>query len=126
MTTPTTVDTVKIADNYIAMWNETDPIRRAEIIARAWTEDARYVDPHFDSAGYQALSDMVAFVHEHYPGYRFRRTSGVDSHHDRVRFTWELASPEGQTAAAGLDIGEFAADGRLRAITGFIGDIPAS
>ena len=34
-----------IAQHYIAVWNETDAARRAELIEAAWTADASYVDP---------------------------------------------------------------------------------
>jgi hypothetical protein len=38
-------DVTTTVDTYLAMWNETDPTRRAEHIERAWTGDGRYVDP---------------------------------------------------------------------------------
>jgi len=37
--------------NYIAAWNETDPARRREIVARAWAEDGSYLDAHRDGTG---------------------------------------------------------------------------
>jgi hypothetical protein len=38
---------------------------------------------------------------------------------------WELVGPDGAVALAGLDVGEVAADGRLRRIVGFFGQLPA-
>jgi hypothetical protein len=38
-------DITRTVDTYLAMWNETDPGRRAEHIERVWTRDGRYVDP---------------------------------------------------------------------------------
>jgi hypothetical protein len=55
---------------------------------------------------------------------RFRRSSGVDAHHDQVRFAWELGVPGGAVTVAGIDVGTLAADGRLRSISGFFGDPP--
>jgi hypothetical protein len=118
-------DVATTVDTYLAMWNETDPGRRAEHIRRAWVEDGRYVDPLLEAEGYAALGDMVAGVHEQFPGHRFRRTSGIDSHHDQVRFAWELAAPDGAVTVAGVDLGELAPDGRFRAIAGFFGELPA-
>jgi hypothetical protein len=118
-------DVATTVDTYLAMWNETDPGRRAEHIRLAWVEDGRYVDPLLEAEGHAALGDMVAGVHEQFPGHRFRRTSGIDSHHDRVRFGWELAAPDGAVTVAGVDLGELAPDGRLRAIAGFFGELPA-
>jgi hypothetical protein len=69
---------------------------------------------------------MVSTIFEHYPGHRFVRTSAVDAHHDVVRFTWELVGPDGTVAFGGLDVGQLADDGRLRRISGFIGDLAAA
>ena len=111
-------------DTYLAMWNETDSDRRAELIEQAWAQEGRYVDPLLEAEGHGALSDMVAAVHEQYPGHRFHRTSGIDAHHDQVRFAWELAAPDGALTVAGIDVGTLGADGRLERIAGFFGEIP--
>lgn len=110
-------------DRYIDMWNEEDADQRAALIAAAWADDASYVDPLLAADGHDGLSEMVANVHGHYPGYRFRRRSDIDVHHDQVRFAWDLVQPDGEVFVAGIDIGELADDGRLRRITGFFGDL---
>jgi hypothetical protein len=109
-------------DSYLDMWNETDPRRRDEVISRAWTTDGHYVDPLLEAAGHDALSEMVNGVQAQFPGHRFRRTTAVDTHHDRVRFGWELAGPDGTVAVAGIDVG-VVADGKLSSISGFFGDL---
>ena len=69
---------------------------------------------------------MVAAVHEQFPGHTFRRTSGIDAHHNLIRFGWDLVGPDGSTTVAGLDVGIVADDGRLQRIGGFMGDLPAA
>ncbi len=60
------------------------------------------------------------------PDHRFRLTGAVDSHHDRLRFAWELVGPSSfGPIFAGVDFGVVAPDGRLRAITGFLDHAPA-
>ena len=118
-------DVTATVDTYLAMWNETDPTRRAQHVARAWTDDGRYVDPLLEAEGHAALSGMVAVVQTRFPGHRFRRASGVDTHHGELRFAWELVAPDGAVVVAGIDIGGLAPDGRLRRITGFFGEMPA-
>ncbi len=117
-------DVETTVDTYLAMWNETDAARRGDLIERAWTDDARYVDPLLEAEGHDAISEMVAGVHTHYPGHRFRRLSGVDVHHDLLRFAWELAAPDGTVTVAGIDVGVLAPDGRLQRIAGFFGELP--
>ncbi len=109
-----------LVEQYFAMWNETDPRRRRAVIAETWAENAGYADPLFTAEGHEALDAMVAAVHEQYPGYRFSLVGVADTHHDRVRWGWELGIPDGSPpVAAGIDFAVIASDGRLREVTGF-------
>jgi hypothetical protein len=118
-------DVTTIVDTYLATWNETDPKRRAQLIERAWAGDGRYADPMLEARGHAALGEMVAGVQSKFPGHRFRRRSGVDTHHDQLRFALDLVAPDGAVVVAGIDIGILTADGRLERITGFFGEAPA-
>lgn len=110
---------------YIAAWNETDAGRRGDIIARTWAEDGSYLDAHRDSAGHAAIDAMIAAVQEQFPGYRFRLTSGIEAHHDRVRFSWSAGGTEqAPLFIGGTDFATLAPDGRLRTVTGFIDAMP--
>lgn len=109
---------------YLASLTETDATRRAEMIARVWTADGRLTDPPLAAEGHAGISEAAAGLQAQYPGFRFRRVSGIDTHHDYLRFAWEFVSPDGAVALVGLDVGELAADGRLRRITGFFGELP--
>jgi SnoaL-like domain len=61
------IDAARIADRYVALWNETDPARRRELIAGAWTEDATYVDPLMRGEGHDGLDALIAAVHRQFP-----------------------------------------------------------
>ena len=112
--TETTVTT------YIAMWNETDPQRRRELVVQVVTEDASYLDPVMSGEGIDGISAMIAGVQQQFPGHRFALHSGPDAHHDRVRFTWSLAPNGGEPVAIGTDFVTVDGDGRMRSITGFL------
>jgi len=56
--------------------------------------------------GYPGLNDFAATLCQAYAGQRFRRVSGIDVHHDRFRYAWELVAADGT-------------------VTGFFGDLPA-
>jgi hypothetical protein len=116
----------QLIDQYIAMWNETDGERRRKLIAQVWTPDASYVDPMLQAEGHTGIDTMVAQVHARFPGYRFRRTSDVDAHHDRVRFGWELGAEGGSPVVTGIDFGVVEGGKRLQAITGFFTSAPAA
>ena len=117
-----------VVDRYIEIWNETDPIRRRALIALTWTEDAIYLDPLMSGEGTDEIDAMIQAAQERVPpGHRFRRTGEVDDHHDRVRFSWELV-PDGsdERLAAGTDVAQVAADGRLKEVTGFLDLMPTA
>jgi SnoaL-like domain len=118
-------DLTSTVDTYLSAYGEPDAARRAELISRVWAEDGRLVDPPLAAEGHDGISDMAAAVQQQFAGHRFRRVSGIDAHHDRFRFAWELVGPDGTVAVSGIDIGELAEDGRLRRITGFFGDLPS-
>jgi len=118
------MDVTTTVDTYLAMWNEPDRATRLALIERAWTTEGRYVDPVQEAKGHDALSAMVDAIQTQFPGQRFRRQSGIDTHHDQVRFAWDLAAPDGAVTVAGLDVGVVADDGRLVSITGFFGEPP--
>ena len=116
---------IELIDRYFAVWNETDPERRRDLIARTWADDAAYLDPLVRGDGPDEIDAMTAAVQSQFPGLRFRRTGNIDAHHDRVRFGWELG-PENDDAAlaGGVDFGVVAPDGRLQQITGFLDFAP--
>ena len=118
-------DVNEVVDGYIAMWNEPDPARRRELIARTWSTEARYVDPMQSGEGREGIDGMVAAVQERFPGFRFRRAGKLDGHNQHVRFGWELVGPDGGApVVAGVDFGVLADDGRLRTIVGFLDQVP--
>jgi hypothetical protein len=116
-------DAKDVVDRYIATWNETDPARRRELISRTWIEEGQYLDPLMAGEGQDGIDAMIQAVQTQFPGHRFRRTSNIDTHHDRVRFSWELGPEGAAPLAGGLDVGVIA-DGRLRSITGFLDFAP--
>jgi hypothetical protein len=112
--------------NYIAAWNETDSDKRRDIIARAWTDTGTYLDSHRDSTGHDAIDAMIAAVQQMFPGYRFRLSSGIDVHHDRVRFSWQAGgAPNTPLCFAGTDFATIAPDGRFNSVTGFTDAMPS-
>jgi hypothetical protein len=111
-----------IANRYIVLWNETDVERRRSLIARAWTEDASYVDPLMKGNGHGGIDTMIAGVQERFPGHRFSLCGEPEGHNDRIRFSWTLA--QGTTEVAqGTDFAVVTPDGRLKSVTGFLDQV---
>lgn len=113
-------DTDTLVNNYIAMWNETDPQRRRDLVAGTVTDDAAYVDPVMEGTGVDGITEMIGAAQSQFPGHRFALAAGPEAHHDRVRFSWSLAADGGAPVAIGVDFVSLGDDGRMRSITGFL------
>ena len=112
--------------NYIAAWNETDAARRRAAVERTWSENGLYLDSHRDGTGHAAIDAMIAAVQQRFVGYRFRLSSGIEAHHDRVRFSWSAGGTEAAPLFfAGTDFALIADDGRFHAVTGFTDAAPS-
>jgi hypothetical protein len=117
MTDTTTIHTV--VETYIAAWNEGDAARRHELVAQAFTPDARYRDPLMAGEGTDGLTAMIGAAQAQFPGHRFELSFGPDAHSDVVRFAWQLIGADGPVGG-GTDFATVAGDGRLREVTGFL------
>src|SRR5947209_5651902 len=91
--TDTTTPLGELIDRYLAAWNEPDPARRAALIEQVWAADGRLIDPPLAAEGHAGIGDMAAALQTQFPGHRFRRASGIDAHHDQLRFAWQLGGP---------------------------------
>jgi hypothetical protein len=116
------VATNEIVEAYMAAWNETDETKRRDLIDASWNEAGTYTDPVADVAGREALAGIIAQFQTQMPGASIDLTTGIDQHHDRIRFGWKLVGAPQEIE--GIDVGVVAADGRLASITGFWGVNP--
>lgn len=117
-------DRAKLIDQYIDIWNETDASRRRRMIAEAWASDATYLDPMMQAAGHAGIDSMVEGVQARFPNHRFKLLGQIDTHHDCLRFAWELGPEGGPAIVRGSDFVTLTG-GRLQAVTGFLDYIAA-
>jgi hypothetical protein len=118
-------ETANVINDYMAAWNETDATKRMALLERAWAEGGVYIDPMLDIKGRDALHDAIAGLHAQQPGVTINLASGIDQHHNQVRFRWDFLNAEGKVQIQGIDVGELANDGRLSRIVGFWAEPPA-
>lgn len=116
----------ELVEGYLAAWNERDAQRRKEIIARTWSSDALYVDPHRSGEGHEGISKMIEEVQARFDsGYRFRLKGAIEAHNERMRFQWEAGgTKEAPLHFVGTDFGVVGSDGRLKSVTGFVDEAP--
>jgi hypothetical protein len=114
-----------VVTHYMAAWNEREAAARHPLLERCWSDGGVYVDPNVSLIGREALGAHIATVQASRPGARLEFTSGIDVHHNVVRFLWRLVRPDGTCGDTSIDFGEVGPDGRLVKIVGFFGAPPA-
>lgn len=114
---------LKIAEGYIALWNERNDSRRRDLLASHWTRDARYVDPLMKGDSPDAIDTMIAGVQQRFPDFEFALISKPDGHGDFVRFQWGLGPRGGDNPIKGTDFVVVDGD-RIRSVTGFLDQVP--
>jgi hypothetical protein len=118
-------DFTKLAEQYIAAWNETDPANRRALIDEVWAEDGCYIDPLAEVTGRDQIDAVIAAAQQQFAGMTFRLAGAVDAHHDQARFTWELG-PDGTDLVVGFDVAMRDGDGRLALVLGFLDKVPSA
>ena len=119
MLTPT-----QVANDYIALWNETDQTRRLTMLADTWTMEATYVDPVMRGKRHGEISALVGAVHAKFPGFVFSLIGSADGHGDHVRFSWSLGPKGREAVIKGSDFVTLSGD-HIATVTGFLDLVPA-
>jgi len=117
-------DAAKLAQDYIALWNETDPSRRKALLAATWTTNASYVDPLMRGQGHGEIDGLIAAAQAKFPDLRFALLTPADGFGDHVRFSWGLGPLGQEPFIKGTDF--VARDGdRIKSVVGFLDQVPA-
>ncbi len=132
----------RLADRYVALWNEPDADRRRRTIAELWTENGRhFLQPPqeiravaaqpgigltaiLEARGYEEIEARVASAHEHWvasEGLSFRRRDDAERLGDVVKFHWEALDKGGELVVVGLHFLVLAADGQIERDYTFVG-----
>jgi hypothetical protein len=114
----------QVVKTYMMAWNETDVANRKKLLVRCWGVEAVYIDPSIRLSGRDALAQHIAKVQSGRPGARLEFQSGIDAHHNVVRFLWRLVRYDGTVDDTSIDFGEIGADGRLEKVVGFFDAAP--
>lgn len=124
--TTAVTDLAETVDIHLRAYCEPDATERRRLVEQVWAPDGVLIDPPIDGAGHDGIVAMVDAVLAHYPGHVFRRTTAVDTHHDVVRYAWELTDPAGAVVLAGMDVADVDDQGKLVRVVGFFGEPAAA
>jgi hypothetical protein len=116
--TQLTTATEALIDRYLAIWNETDPAIRQDLIAQTWAPDASYRDPMLAGDGRDGIEAMTAGFQAAYPNHTFGRHGEATVDGNELRFGWSLQNAAGEVQMTGSDIAIVDDNGLLTSITG--------
>ncbi|MEM9623899.1 MAG: nuclear transport factor 2 family protein [Pseudomonadota bacterium] len=111
-------------DHMLAAWNETDSAQVRAHLEKALAPDVRFVDPSIDVTGIDGFEANVHDVHAKNPGNVYSRASEVDSQNGFHRYHWAIHTADGELVLPGFDVVETDAQGRVKCVIGFFGDLP--
>jgi len=117
------MDVSATVDAYVAAWNEQDAERRKGLLEAVFSADGTYRDPLYSVVGRDALAEHIEAYQQRFPNSSMDRQSRVDGYGDVLRFAWAIVGPEGETAIQGIDVVSVNGDGKIRAVTGFFGEL---
>lgn len=119
-----------LAERYVAVWNESDPVKRAEGVRELYAPDIEYVmyrrDPFH---GWDALLEQITFTYDLYRpmGFAFQYAGDAVGHHHLVRFGWMMrVLATGEVEMTGQNVVVLDEQGRIRADYQFHDRLPTS
>jgi hypothetical protein len=99
-------------ENLFVVFNERDPKRRLQAIARNYTRDVMWTEPDGTTAGHEAMNEQAQKLLDRMPGFVFRAAGPVHVSRDLGLLAFDVGLPEQPPAVSGIDVA-LVRDGRI-------------
>lgn len=103
-------------------WNELEPDMIRSHLERGVAADVEFVDPNYAIRGIDAFEQMVREFRAQAPEAECIRTSVIDMHHDRARYSWTVIV-NAETRVDGFDAVQLNQAGLVCRVDGFFGPL---
>lgn len=107
---------LEVLATYYEAFEERDPVRRLDLLARCMSPDAEIWGPDRLFAGGAAISGKIAAFHRNWPGCRLVLASGITTFDRYVRLGSAIVRDDGAVLARGRSMMEVAPDGRIHRV----------
>lgn len=124
MSTTTEQAQSRTVEEYLRFWSAATEDEQRAIAADVFTEQIEY---HALPGIMHGIDELIGFHAEfvqHVGPAEYRSRAATDQHHDRARLPWEIVLADGSSFAAGTDVLNFTADGRIEAVSAFVDRLP--
>jgi uncharacterized protein YndB with AHSA1/START domain len=109
------------ADQWLALWAETDAGARARILDDAVVDDVGFRDAYAALAGRKDLAAHITASQHYMPGVTLKRVGEPRACQGTALVDWTAHGPDGTAMGRGTNVFEMAPDGRVAAVVGFWG-----
>ena len=111
-------DLKAVWERYVASWKAGTVAEKRAHFAECLAPECVYTDPLARAQGWDELLAYMASFHEQVPGGHFV-TEYFLAHHGRSIARWKMLDSAGAEIGSGMSYGEYDAEQRLVAMTGF-------
>jgi hypothetical protein len=106
----------RLAERYVAQWNEPDPEVRHKLVEELWAEQGTYYNRFFVVQGRDTIQYAVTNGYQEYisKGFVFRSCHDAYGHHNGVTFGWVMVNAAtGEVDTFGQEYIVLDEDGRI-------------
>jgi hypothetical protein len=111
-------DAKAVWERYVQSWNAATLPEKRQLYAQCLAPGCVYTDPLKQTTGWTELEAYMEEFHEQLPGARIV-TEYFSAHHGRSIARWKMLNGDDVTISSGISYGEYDAQQRLRAMSGF-------
>jgi hypothetical protein len=103
---PSANESNELADRYLTMWNEPDPMIRSRQIVDLWADDAVLISDKSVSKGRAAIEARATGIRNAHAreGLRFLSANSTQAHHGLIKLSWKLTDRDDATMAGWTDL----------------------
>jgi hypothetical protein len=113
---PSANESNELADRYLAIWNEPDPMVRRRQILDLWADDGVLISDASVSKGRAAIEARLTGMRNSRAaeGLRFLSANSTQAHHGLIKFGWKLSDRDEAVTAAWIDLLVLDERGRIK------------
>ena len=111
---------MKAITNYILAWNASDIAERNQLLAKSFSKNGRYVDPHIPQpvTNIEAMKKIIQTFRERLP-HKLTLIGEPEFHNHVFRLQWKMVH-QGEALSKGIFVGETDETGKIDNLIGFI------
>jgi hypothetical protein len=103
---PSADESNELADRYLTMWNEPNPVIRNQQVTELWAHDGVLIADESVTEGHAAIEARATGMRNAHAvkGSRFVSANSTQEHHGLIKLSWKVTGPHDANATAWTDL----------------------